>query len=489
VHRGTALISLAFAVFVAGVAPSARANEWTDIASAFDENNPINVFVGVDYTFEARRAAIKRELSGAKDIPAAPDQIPVGKDLFFSQDRHILKPYLDVGLFHDVQLSVALPITLSLSRTYEFDQRAEPCVFPSAGGAATCIDRTNSSTLTDGLLPNPPSGPIGFDANDPTTNFDTKSKTIFRSPSRSGLDQLWIALSWAPMNQARDDTKPTWILTAEFRPSIGKLMKLDTKTPSKETGVSTGIHEFRAQTSVSKHVGWATPFVVFWWQAPLGERGNKPGDPDGSLFWNTTTANAIGQRTKDPQQHAGTIFGFDATLVEKPEDHLRLALELLGKVEAHFTGLGYSEMWEIFAYAGDITRDPNAPLRIDLDPLNPGANVVSHPGVTTIENYVSFAGRIGVVGELGPHAKFSLSFELGKDQQHIVSFTDAGVDLPTCDATHTAPDCETMANVIVNQNTREVNPLHKQLIDTAGRRFIVDETTTYSLLATGEILF
>jgi hypothetical protein len=34
-----------------------------------------------------------------------------------------------------------------------------------------------------------------------------------------------------------------------------------------------------------------------------------------------------------------------------------------------------------------------------------------------------------------------------------------------------------------------VNPLHKQLIDVAGRRYIVDETTTYSLLASGQILF
>jgi hypothetical protein len=477
---------LAFAV---GVGRPAAANEWTDIASAFDDVNPNHFFVGVDYLYEARRAAIKRELSGAKDIPAAPDTIPVGKDLYFMQDRHVIKPHLDVGLFHDVQFSVALPITLSLTRSYDFDQRAEPCVFPAQGGVATCIDRTNSSTLTDGLLPNPPSGPIGFDANDPTTNFATNSKTVFRSPSRSGLDQIWLGLSWAPMNQLRDDTKPTWILTAEFRPSIGKLMKLDTKTPSNETGVSTGVHEFVARTSVAKHVGWATPFVVFWWRAPLGERGNKPGDAGGSLFWDTVTPNALGQRTKDPQQHAGTLFGFDATLVEKPEDRLRLGLKLQGAVEAHFTGLGYSEMWEVFAYAGDIKRDPNAPLRIDLDPTNPGSNVTFHPGVTTIENYVSFAGSVGLTGELGPHAKFSIGFELGKDQQHIISFTDAGIDLPTCDATHPAPNCETMDNSIVNQNTKEVNPLHKQLIDTAGRRYIVDETTVYSLLASGEIVF
>jgi hypothetical protein len=291
------------------------------------------------------------------------------------------------------------------------------------------------------------------------------------------------------MHQARDDTKPTWILSAQFRPSIGKLMKFNAMNPSKETGVSPGVHEFRAETSVAKNVGWATPFVDFWWQAPFGVRGTKPGDPDGSLFWDTTAPNAIGQRTKDPQQTAGTLFGFDATLVENPHEHQRLSLEFLAEIQAHFTGIGYSEMWEIFAYAGDITRDVNAPLRIDLDPTNPGSQVVSHPGVTTIENYMSFAGRVGLTGEIGAHAKFSVGFQLGRDQTHAISYTDAGIDLPTCDATHAAPNCETTNDNLVTPGTREVNPLHKQLIDVAGRRFLVDETTTYSLLASGEILF
>src|SRR5262249_3330051 len=156
------------------------------------------------------------ELSGAKDIPSAPDTIPIGKDLYFSQDRHVIKPHVEIGVFHDVQLSFALPITLSLNRSYDFDQRAEPCVFPSMGGMPTCIDRTNSSPPLDSLPPDGPTGRVVFDPNAPQTIFDLKSKTVFPSPSRSGLDQLWIALSWAPMNQARDDTKPTWILTAEF---------------------------------------------------------------------------------------------------------------------------------------------------------------------------------------------------------------------------------------------------------------------------------
>lgn len=465
---------------------AAAGNEYTDIASAFDTDNPFSIFAGVDYSFAAKRASIKRELSGPGHPEAPPDTIPIVKDLVFAEDRHIITPHLQLGIFHDVELRFSLPITLALNRSYDFDQRADPCTFPSMGGMATCVDRTNSSTLGDHILPDGTSGKIGYDANDPTTGFDLNSKTVFRSPGRSGLDQLHIGLSWAPMNQARDDTKPTWILGAEVRISVGQIMKLDAADPQSQTGVSTGVHEFRAQTSISKRTSWAEPFVMFWWQAPIGVRGDNARDPDSSLFWNV----GFGQREHSPQQQAGTMFGFDATLWENPKEQQRINLGFVGTVMAHFAGLGYSEMWEIFACGGDPMCDPGAPLRIRLDPTDPSSPIVNHPGVTSIENYMSFAGRIGVNGQIGPHAKFSVAFDLGRDQSHAISYTDAGTVFPACGPMNPAPNCEgPPADNVVTPGTREVNPLHVQLIDVAGRRFIVDEATTYTVLVQGELLF
>lgn len=488
VSRGFALVVLGLA---AGAAlalpgPDASANEYTDIASAFDEGNALNIFLGVDYAFEAKRAAIKRELSGSTGSGAPVDTIPIVKDLRFSEDKHVITPHIEIGLFHDVQLRVALPIVLSLNRSYEFDQSASPCVFPGSGSTPTCVDRTNSTTLIDHLLPDGSSGKLGYDADDPTTNFDLNSKTVFKSVGRSGLDTINVGLSWAPMNQARDDTLPTWILTAEFHISIGKLMKFDRLDPQSQTGVSTGAHEFRAQTSVSKRTSWAEPFIVFWWQAPFAVRGDDPTDPDSSAFWNV----GFGQRETLPQQQAGTMFGLNATLFENAKEQQRISLELMGTVMSHFAGQGYSEIWEILAYAGDVKNDPAAPLAIDLDPTRSGDALVSHPGTSTIENYMSFAGRIGINGQVGPHAKLSAAFELGRDQTHAITYDDAGVVFPACSATHAPPNCEgPPADNLVTPGTREVNPLHKQLVDVAGRRFIIDDSTTYSFLVSGQLLF
>src|SRR5262249_51807020 len=162
-----------------------------------------------------------REEAGQTDTGAAPGTIPIIKDLLFSENRHTITPHVEIGLYHDVQLRVAVPITVSLTRSYEFDQSASPCTF--TGANATCVNRTNSSTSSAHPLPAGSSGKLGYDANDPATDFDLESKPVFRSVGRSGLDQIDFGLSWAPMNQARDDTLPTWILTAELRLSVGKI--------------------------------------------------------------------------------------------------------------------------------------------------------------------------------------------------------------------------------------------------------------------------
>ena len=457
----------------------------TEIASAFDEGNPFDLFIGVSYAFEARRAAIKREASGTVVEGAVPDTIPVIRDLVFNEDRHTVTPHAKLGVFHDLSLTFALPIVVSLNRTYEFDQRAEPCVFPGTGGqAATCIDRTNSSTLIDKLLPDGSGGKIGYDANDPTTNFDLDSTTVFRSVGRAGLDQLHLGIAWAPMNQERDDTKPTWVLSAKFLISIGKIMRFNRMNPSDEKGVSRGVHEFRAETSVSKRTRWAEPFVSFWWQAPLGVRGDRPNDPDGSLYWDA----GFGQRTHRTQQMAGTLFGFEAIVYDRKERKERLGLELSGRIEAHFNGMGYSEMWEPFAYAGDVVNNPTGPLTVDLDPVSTSDSPVSHPGVTVIENYMTFGARVGLNAEVGPNARFGASFELGRDQTHAISYTDAGRELPGC-GTGVSDNCETPDDRVVTPGTVEVDPLHKQIIDIAGRRYLVDETTTFTVLVNGQINF
>jgi hypothetical protein len=487
-----ASIPLVALVTIRSAAP-AHAAEGTEIASAMDEDDPFDLFITVDYTYEAKRAAIKREYAG---LPGSTvdGAMPIVKDLLYFEDRHTITPRLQVGLFHDLEIHAALPIVVSDSRHYDFDQRETNCDF--TGDDANCINQTNSSTFRDGLLGIDANGHQGYDAGDPATNFMVGGKRVFNGVDRSGLDQIFVGLGWAPLNQERDDTKPTWVLDAEFRLAVGSPMRFDRNNPSSEASVGRGLNEIHLSTSISKRTAWAEPFVSFYWQSPLSSSGSAPPvttrHSDGSIsstkadtqFWNV----GFGQDSAAAQQIAGTTFGFNGIPWQNPKQKQFLMIEVRGKAEAHFEGRGYSEMWEIFALGGDVTTNPDAPLGLDRDPVSSADAPLSHPGVTTIENYLTFGGRLGLRGQMGDRAKFNASFELDYDQAHRISWTDAGKELPGCTGGATSA-CETPNDNVVTPGTKEVNPLFSRAIDLPGRRYLVDESVTYALMLSGTLMF
>jgi hypothetical protein len=444
--------------------------EGTEIASSFDEHDPFDLHIGVNYGFQARRIAIKREYAGLDgSTPDGP--MPIAKDLLFQQRRHVLTPHLSIGIFQGLQLSAALPIVLHDSREFLFDQRASPCVFPP-DPEPTCIDRRNSSTIRDGLLPSGAGGdPLGYDARDPTGGFAPDSRTVFRGVDRSGLDQVHVGLAWAPLRQELDDTKPTWVIGLEYRVPVGRIMRFDRLEPSRETGVGRGIHELRAWTGLSRRTTWSEPYVFFWWQGPVKLQGTTPEDPGGSLFWDV----GFGQQPVWPQHRAGTRFGFEAIPWENKREQQRLSVIFEGRIEAHFQGRAYSPMWEIFAFAGDRVTHPDGELVLDRDPTTPGVQPMSHPGVTMVESYMTFGGRFGLGGHVGENARFSATLDVAHDQAHRITWTNAGVDRN--------------GNMIVDPGTSEVNPLYVPDIDLAGRRYIADETIDWTFLISGTLLF
>ena len=91
-------------------------------------------------------------------------------------------------------------------------------------------------------------------------------------------------------------------------------------------------------------------------------------------------------------------------------------------------------------------------------------------------------------GGLGEKVRFGVNYELRNDQSHIITFTDAGIDQPTCTGAATS-DCETDDNDVVNEDTSEVNPLHVPLIDVTGHRYRIDEVTNNTFLVWGAVYF
>jgi hypothetical protein len=420
---------------------------WIGVAGA-----STNVLVRIDYEYEQDKSALLREHVG--DPGADPNgPLPVQRDLAFKQFRHTITPRADVGLYHDLWISAALPIIIQQARELRLD---------------TNIDRTTSSTFIDGILP-----PGGFDARDPST--PPPGDLVFRGANRKGLDQVYLGLGYAPMNQAKDDTKPTWKLGAELRLAIGKTMKFDPAATSTETGVSSGVHELRLWTTFDRRLGWAEPWMELFWQTPIAVKSD-------SLFVDPH----YGSKNTSKGQQAGVSFGFEGYAVDDTANRNRISLDLGTRVVAHFEGRDYSEMWEVFALAGNAGG--MGPLILDSDPVTPGVQAMSHPGITNIENYLELAGRVALRAELGPHVRFAAIGDFSKKTDHTITFADAGIDLPTCTAAVTT-HCEIDNNELVNPGTEEVNPLHSQRIDLVGHRYHSVENFAFVIGIQGQIIF
>lgn len=429
----------------------ARANPDGIVATAADTDNPADLHSTVEYDYEVDKATLFREQLGGGADPAAP--LPTTKDLTFKQFRHTITPRAELGVYHDTWLSFALPIVVTQSRQLAL-----------ADGVA----RDGSPTLLDGILPMQ-----GFDAQDPGTA--PPGDLVFRGVNRHGLDQVHLGLNVAPMSQHRDPTKPTWKLGGELRLAVGKIMRFDPANPKNETGVSKGVHELRVFTSVDKRFDRTEAYFEMFWQVPVANK-------QGSLFDDP----GFGSTNVGLGQQAGSAFGVEVYAVDDKVNDNHISLDLGAKFDVHFEGRDYSEMWEAFAVGGDATS--MGPLVLDSDPTADGPQAISHPGITNYENYLESTARAAVRAQLGPHVRFAASVDLVWKTDHVITFADAGVDLPTCGG-DIVVDCETDPNDLVTPGTKEVNPVHVPLIDLVGHRYHSEQNFGLVIGVMGQVLF
>jgi hypothetical protein len=469
---------LALGVALALAPATARAADETRVTSE-DDSKPVSVFFSVGWRFEDKLARIKREF----EQPGRTDNgVEIVKDLKYERQRNLLNLRADFGLpWLDMAVFIEAPLVLGDTRTLSFDQDSDkgPCVF--TGDQATCVNQGNSTTLNDmpgmpqpgaptTLLPNTPMG-WGLDASGSAPKLFTSGTKVFEGPNRSGLESLNLGLNWAVLNQRRDDTKPTWTVGFEARLQVTDTQKFNRSSSVNDTSVGLGYHVMRFQSFISKRFKHVDPYMGFWWEAPIVH--SQDAFPDYTTPGSLGSMGGTGQKNVDPQQAAGTTFGFEAIAYENERDKQRIAIDFQGRLQAHFEGRGFSEMWEVFACNKADPPPFQSPLCF---PANDPFMQQSFYGTTDIENYASFGGDLGVTMQVGDFVHFRAAFGADHDQGHIITFTDAGKDKN--------------GDGMVDPNSKEeFNPLHRQQIDLVGRRYRVEDSTTYHVGVIGVLMF
>jgi hypothetical protein len=459
-----------------GSATAARAADITDVASSFDDDNPFDLRLRVGYVHEWKSASIKRESEGA----AGQTDIAIFKDLLYAHQRDSMNFRAEIGIFQDLMIYGELPVVLNDSREYRYDQSlGSGCVYPGGSGMVNCVDARNSSTIADGILPM--NGYDGPNSTNGMVGFAPGSDLVFRGVSRGGgglnaLDTVNLGITWGPLSQRRDDTKPNWIVNLEGDISIGNVMKFDRMKPDANHGVSDGLHRLIARTSISKRFKYVEPYMGFWYNFPIAR--------DDSLFVNYGPT----MKNGDPQQSAGTVFGLEGVPWERPASNYKIAIDVRGRIEGKFDGRGYSEAWEIFASSPALSCDPMAtPGNPACDPkminnlynMNP-----AYTGLTTIENYATLGADAAITVQAGKYIHFNVGVQYNRDQAHFITIDDVGKAFDQSQG----DGCSVPIASRVSRPC-EFNPAFRPVFNEIGRRYRVDNVDMFKVGIWAQAMF
>ncbi|MCA9669200.1 MAG: hypothetical protein KC503_26570 [Myxococcales bacterium] len=439
----------------------------TELASAFDKDDPWDFHVSLGYSRRLKRGSVVRQLVG-RDITQA--NVENVKELRYSQTTHKLNVRAEFGVFWDLQLHIEFPIILSDNRVLSFAQNGgSSCGTPAS---TNCVTPRNSTTVRDGFVNG------GAMAPDQIAVAGSQGAPGGRVlPIRSGLDQINFGLTWAVLNQKRDDTKPTWVIGFEARLAAGSTMRYDPANPQANTAVGRGLHQMHWWTAVAKRFPYIDAWIGFHYLMPI--------ERDDSLFHETDFPGS-GQERHEPRHIGWLEAGLEVIPWEDKKQQHKFTIEIGGRLEGIFEGRGYSPIWELLAGQPNLAR-----TCLDSSIWNNGTyckaagDVIPYPGITRIENHLNFFGSLALNLQVTKYFQARLMFAIGHEQDHDITFADAGRAI--CNPSNpSSRGCQGELDV---NDPVQVNPMYRPLVDTNGRRYRVAEATVFDIAFSLKALF
>ncbi|MBI5485875.1 MAG: hypothetical protein HY905_00940 [Deltaproteobacteria bacterium] len=438
--------------FVHFVSPS----EVVDVIDAFDGDDPFDLSLSVAYDYSLRRAKITREcrnptlcnVGGVRDDGAYSQFVDFIDIARYTQTVHTLDLLLVLGLYHDLQFYTRWPLILSDNRSLDYE----------AGTNHAFVDNILGGIFT---LP-------------------------FESPERSGIDYFTVGLSWAPFNQERDPTEPNWVLNVEGRFGIGELLQAASAEDG-GGGESRGLTEIRLGMALSRRFQYIEPF---------GGLFALVGIPKNDTYHHFDNP-VDGQINTMPPVEGTLMFGMDIIPWENLErfQKLWIGLEISGTF--HSEGRTFSELFDALGSSDDCRltyshhnadgsdspcydsvslSDPRTVFINAWDTAYGRDALYRWSGMTDIENYATFMGRLTVGIQAAKYVKFVVGVGFAHDQEHYITFTD---------------ECNSEAGGTCGgtPGSGQYNPMTREAIDAPGNRFRVQETTVFDVSAAVTAMF
>ncbi len=472
--------------------------EVVNVIDAFDDGDPFDIAVSLGFQYSSKSAKIQRETSifgpGLTSGGFTTNLLNVAS---YAESTSRLIPRVDVGLYKDLALYFRLPIILSNTREL--------------------TDLEGSEGKQNVVLQGAPGEQI--------------FSLPFKSPDRSGLEYLAVGIDTSAfMNQARDRTKPTLLFGVEGRFALGESMHACTTTPAsgqlqcahpsdrnrngqqdpadldgadvseRQPGVTRGTVGLEVHTLVSKRIKYVEPYggfsALFEFQQASSDYGIT--DLQGSLV------------NRPPISGTMTI-GLMVIPWENREKFGRLTLDF--RVQGKYTSEGrdYSELFDAIGsssanslrtplWAG-YAKNPNCndqgngtfqcnPANEPISIINDQSQKTYVTGLTDVQQFSSIRGQAAVTWQASEYVKFTLGFGYQHDQRHGITQDQPCNPNFKEDVTQSGP-CKSGSEIGGGTITATgiPNPNYRPVINAVGRRFVVSDSNTFDVFASGSVMF
>jgi len=489
-------------------------SEVVQVVDAFDDDDLFDLHLSLGYQSTWKSAKIMRESSltdaGFSDGGYSRANLNVAE---YSSRVSRLNTRADVGLYKDLALVIRLPIVLSDDRE---------------------LKGLNGSDKNQGF---PLAGAPG----------EQLFKLPFKSPTRSGVEYLAIGLDVSPMNQARDSTKPTWLIGLEGRfdvsepmhacrkdrstlnvnselaagstqlecanysdvnrNGVGQEYKKDadgaditggplegTFSGGRKPGISRGVTALEAHTIVSRRVKYIEPYGGF---RALFEFQNESSDYGAT--------DLKGSLVNHPPLRGTMIFGLNVIPWEIREAFQRLAFDFRFTGTYVSEGRDYSELFDALGTSDAATlRYPNfaefqagKPLA-DGTPtsvVNPNSQRVYFTGLTDVQQHGVYTLSGSVNWQVGEYVKFNVGAAYTLTQAHFITFDQAcnpdfAKDLDKAGPCHgTKADPAGGPNATKDTPSGIPNPNYRKAINDPGHRFKVSGSSDFDAWINATVMF
>lgn len=476
-----------------------EAGDVTSVPDAFDGDDIFDAHISLGFQFSGKSANILRETSiGGPGLSSGRYTSRLMNVAKYTSQTARLTPRVDIGIYHDFAIYARLPIVLTYSQKLEGldgSDAAQSVVLAGAPG--------------EQLFGLP-----------------------FKSPDRSGVEYIALGAEIDIFNQARDRSKPTWLLGAEVRLAVGDPMQACNPTPGsgqvkcadpadinrngqsdnelegtdvseRQAGVTRGTIGLEAHTILSKRIKYIEPYGGF---SALAE------------FYNSddfTLTNLDGSLVNHPPIRGKMILGAMIIPWENREKFSRFTLDFRFTGEYVSEGRDYSELFDalgsssapslrnpqwaayttnpIFTEGACNDGDSTTPCypRSVVD-VGPGSQKTYNTGLTDVYAHGSYRVSMSATWQASELVKFSIGGGYAFDQGHIItgdqpcnpSFKDEAGAVDRAGPCHSGDD-----------NTQNVtatgipNPNYRPVLNVVGRRFYVDSSSTWDISVAGTVMF